>query len=214
MRTKTLLCAAALAAGIATTAVAQSNVYSLNVVGYYNVPAPLNTKILIGNQLNTTNNTLAGIIPNPPPLSQFFKYNGGFAAYNFDDVDLVWLPDGNVSLAPGEGGFFISAANTTITFVGEVRQGSLTNTLPIATKVIRTSIVPQAGRVTTDLGLPGEAFDQLFTFHNGGFTSYNFDDVDLVWLPTEPTNNVGDAFFYVKAAGGTQPNWIRNFTVQ
>src|SRR5690349_6995431 len=134
MRTKTLLCAAALAAGIATTAVAQSNVYSLNVVGYYNVPAPVNAKIMIGNQLNTTNNTLAGIIPNPPPLSQFFKYNGGFSAYNFDDVDLVWLPDGNASLAPGEGGFFISSANTTLTFVGEVRQGSLTNTLPINTK--------------------------------------------------------------------------------
>jgi hypothetical protein len=202
-----------LAAGLATSAVAQSNVYSLNVVGYYNVPAGANQKILLGNQLNTTNNTLAGIIPSPPPLSQFFKYNGGYTAYNFDDVDLVWLPDGNASLAPGEGGFFISPVATTLTFVGEVRQGSLTNTLPIGTKVLRTSIVPQAGRVSTDLGLPGEALDQLFTF-NGGFTAYNFDDVDLVWLPSEPTNQVGGAFFYIKAPGGTQPNWVRNFTVQ
>jgi hypothetical protein len=172
-----------------------------------------NQKVLLGNQLNTTNNTLAGIIPNPPPLSQFFKFNGGFSTYQFDDVDLVWTPNGNVSLAPGEGGFFISPVATTLTFVGEVMQGSLTNTLPVNTKVIRTSIVPQAGRVSTDLGLPGEALDQLFTF-NGGFTTYQFDDVDLVWTPSEPTNNVGGAFFYIKANGNTQVNWVRNFTVQ
>src|SRR6267142_1053774 len=124
MRTKTLL-AAVLAAGVAASAVAQSNVYSLNVVGYYNVSMGAGQKVLLGNQLNTTNNTLAGVIPNPPPLSQFFKFNG----------------------------FFISLVAATLTFVGEVRQGSLTNTLPKGIKVLRTSIVPQAGRVTTDLGL-------------------------------------------------------------
>ena len=212
MRTKTLL-AALLAAGVAASAVAQSNVYSLNVVGYYNVSMGANQKVMIGNQLNTTNNTLAGIIPNPVPGSQFFKFNGGFSGYVFDDVDLVWTPDGNVSLAPGEGGFFISPAATTLTFVGEVRQGSLTNTLPKTTKVLRASIVPQAGKVSTDLGVPGEAGDQLFTF-SGGYTGYVFDDVDLVWTPSEPTIGVGGAFFYIKSSVATQPLWIRNFTVQ
>jgi hypothetical protein len=128
-------------------------------------------------------------------------------------VDLVWLPDGNVSLAPGEGGFFVSPAASTLTFVGEVLQGSLTNTLPKNTKVIRTSIVPQAGRISTDLGLPGEPGDQAF-FYNGGFSSYTFDDIDLVWTPSEPTNTVGGAFFYIKSSLATQTNWIRNFTVQ
>jgi hypothetical protein len=211
MRTKTLL-AALMAAGVAASAVAQSNVYSLNVVGYYNVVAPANTKIILGNQLDTTNNTLVGVIPNPPPSSQFFKYNSGFSGFTFDDIDLAWT--GNTSLAPGEGGFFISPTATTLTFVGEVRQGSLTNTLPTGTKVIRTSIVPQAGRVTADLGLPGEANDQLFQWNNvsGGYTGYTFDDIDLAWVPNDPTNAVGGAFFYIKA--GTNPNWVRNFTVQ
>src|SRR5437764_8488113 len=104
MRTKTLLCAAALAAGVATSAVAQSNVYSLNVVGYYNVVAPANTKILLGNQLHTTNDTLGGVIPSPVPGSQFFKFNGGFTSYTFDAMDLVWTPNGSVSLAPVEAG--------------------------------------------------------------------------------------------------------------
>jgi hypothetical protein len=215
MRTKTLLFAAALAAGLATSAWAQSNVYSLNVVGYYNVTAGANQQIILGNQLNTTNNTLGGIIPNPPPLSLFYKYaNGGFTTYQFDDVDSVWLPNANVSLNPGEGGFFKSPVATTLTFVGEVKQGSLTNNLPRGAKAIVTSIVPQAGRVTTDLGLPAEPLDVLYTYQGGGFTTYQFDDVDSVWLPSEPTNFVGGAFFYQKIPGGVLTNWIRNFTVQ
>jgi len=212
MRTKTLILAAAVAAAGVVSSMAQSNVYSLNVVGYYNVVAPANTKILLANQLNTTNNTLGGVIPNPVPLSTFFKFNSGYTAYTFDDVDLVWLPNGTVSLAPGEGGFFISPSATTLTFVGEVKQGSLTNTLPLGVKVLRGSIVPQAG-TATQLGIPGEAFDTMFTF-NGGFTTYTFDDVDLVWLPSEPNLSVGQGFFYQKAPSALNPNWVRNFTVQ
>jgi hypothetical protein len=211
MRTKTLLCAAALAAGIATSAVAQSNVYSLNVVGYYNVTNGANQKILIGNQLHTTNDTLQGVIPAPVPGSQFFKYSGGFSAYVFDDIDLVWT--GNTSLAPGEGGFFISPAASTLTFVGEVMQGSLSNTLPAGVKVLRSSIPPQAGLITTTLGLPAEGGDQMFTFKNGGFSAFVFDDIDLIWSPSEPNLAVGDGFFYTKVSTGTQTIWVRNFTV-
>src|SRR5262245_34235043 len=108
MRTKLLIGAAILAAGVAST-MAQSNVYSLNVVGYYNVTAPANTKILIGNQLHTTNDTLVGVIPAPSAGANFFKFNAGFTTYTFDDVDLAWT--GNTSLAPGEGGFFIATVN-------------------------------------------------------------------------------------------------------
>jgi len=126
---------------------------------------------------------------------------------------LVWTPDGNATLNPGEGGFYISPSAVTLTFVGEVLQGSLTNTLPVNTKVIRSSMVPQSGGVTSVLGLPAEPLDQLFTYH-GGYTTYQFDDIDLVWTPTEPNIAVGDAFFYTKAPGGTASKWIRNFTVQ
>src|SRR5258706_9794263 len=107
MRTKTLLCAAVLAAGAIST-MAQSNVYSLNVVGYYNVTFAANQFKLIGNQLNTTNNTLGGVIPVAAPNSQFFKFSdgGGYTGYNFDDVDLNWGAGATASFAPGEGGMF------------------------------------------------------------------------------------------------------------
>jgi hypothetical protein len=204
----------ALAASSTLPTLGQSNIYSLNVVGYYNIPLSANRKVMLGNQLHITNDTLATVIPNPPPKSQFFKYNAGFTAYTFDDIDLAWVPDGNVSLAPGEGGFFLSPADTTLTFLGEVLQGSLTNPLPPNRKVIRTSIVPQAGRIGADLGLPGDPNDQLFTWPSQGYLAFSFDDIDLVWVPFDPSNAVGQSFFYIKTGYGTHTNWIRNFTVQ
>jgi hypothetical protein len=211
MRTKTLLGLAALAAG-AATAVAQSNVYSLNVVGYINVTAPANQLVMIANQLNTTNNTIGSLIPAGPPGAQLYKYNGGYTAYTFDDVDLVWLPNANATLNPGEGCFYKSPSATTLTFVGEVLQGSLTNTLPINLLAMRSSIVPQQGKITTDLLAPAEPGDQLYRYA-GGYTAFTFDDVDLVWLPSEPTINVGEGFFYKKSSTATQSRWVRNFTV-
>jgi len=217
MRTKTLLCLAALTAAGVATSMAQSNVYSLNVVGYYNVVVPATTYLLVGNQLNTTNNTLPGIIPSTVAGAQFQKFNGGYSAYTFDPDDLAWVPDATgVTLRPGEGGLFRSPSATTLTFVGEVRQGLLTNALPVGIRVLRSSIVPQQANLTA-LGLVppyAEPGDQLQTLH-GGFAAWTYDPDDLAWLPApEPTINVGEAFFYRKSPSGTNPNWVRNFTVQ
>jgi hypothetical protein len=78
--------------------------------------------------------------------------------------------------------------------------------------VLRTSIVPQAGTFGA-LKVPGEANDQAFQYH-GGFASYTFDDLDLAWTPFDPTNQVGEAFFFTKSSGSVSNLWIRNFTVQ
>jgi hypothetical protein len=213
MRTRALLCAAALAAGIATS-MAQSNVYSLNVVGYYNVTIPAGKYVLLANQLNTTNNTIASVLPAGPPGSILQKLSAGYSAYTFDDVDLVWTPNGNATLNPGEAALFKSPVATTLTFVGEVMQGSLTNTLPIGLYAIRSSIVPQAGLATTDLAIPGEGGDIMQVLGATGYTAYTFDDVDLVWTPSQPTVAVGQGFLYKKSPSATKSNWIRNFTVQ
>jgi len=212
MKTKALISLVIFGA-CAVRAMAETNIYSDNVVGLYKVVCPANQYQLLANQLHTTNDVLSTVIPNAPPNSILQKFNAGYTAYSFDDVDLAWVPDGNVSLKPGEGGFFKSPVTTTLTFVGEVMQGSLTNTLPRGQYAIRASIVPQNGRVTTDLGLPAEPNDILQNY-TLGYTAYSFDDVDLVWVPFEPSNTVGRAFWYVKALSNTHTNWIRNFTVQ
>src|ERR1035441_7952368 len=106
MRTmKALVCAAALAAGLASS-MAQSNVYSLNVVGYYNFPIAAGAKLMIANQLNTTNNTIGALLPSVPGNSVLFKFSGGFTGYTFDPDDLTWYPDSLATLNPGEAAFF------------------------------------------------------------------------------------------------------------
>jgi hypothetical protein len=225
MRTKVLLGLAAIAAS-ALTSMAQSNVYSLNVVGYYNVNIGVGStgKRMIANQLNTTNNTIGSVLASVPEGSQFFKFNGGFTAYAYGPDDNGfdnWAPDGLATLNPGEGGFFQSPVVTTVTFVGEVLQGSLTNTIPStppgnAHKVIRSSMVPQSAGITSVLGLAADEGDQLYTFA-GGYTAFAYGPDDNGfdnWAPSEPAPAVGEAFFYLKVNGGPTTLWVRNFTVQ
>ena len=196
---------------------AQSNVYSLNVVGYYNVTVPAGGYYMVANQLNTTNNTLGGLIPAPADGSQFYKYNGGYTTATFDALGGAWdLP--GVTLNPGEAGFFkdpTGGAGQVLTFVGEVLQGTLVNTLPVGNSV-RSSIVPQQATLTV-LGVPAEDGDQAYVY-NGGYATSTYDGLAAAWdtagSPGGPTINVGQGFFYKKAAGGTATSWVRNFTVQ
>jgi hypothetical protein len=224
MRTKVLLCAAALAASLATS-MAQSNVYSLNVVGYYNITVGALQQVMIANQLNTTNNTLGSLLA-PPMVNNndiLYKYSGGFSLSQYSTDDGQWDPSPAVTLNPGEAAFFKneqSAITETLTFVGEVLQGSLTNTLPINIQVMRSSIVPQQGLVSTTLGLPFDNNDLLYVYNvlqnHGSYTLYQYSTDDGQWDPNEPTINVGQGFFYKKAATAlpANANWVRNFTVQ
>jgi len=144
--------AAAMLGVFAWRAPAQSNVYSLNVVGYYNITCAAYTLECIANQLNTTNNSIGSLIPSPPPSSLFYKWTGIWNQYQFDPDDLTWYPDSAVTLNLGEAGLFNPPVATTLTFVGEVAQGNLVNTgiTPVNQNKVVSSIVPQAGAVATD----------------------------------------------------------------
>lgn len=209
MRIKSLLCLAAFAAGV-VTCMAQGNVYSLNVVGYHTVKIPPNSLGLIANQLNTTNNTLGALIPVAPDGAQFYKYSGTYTTYTYDETVPGWLPDGNATLNPGEGGFFRNntASELSLTFVGEVMQGTaLTINVPTGLS-IRSSMVPQEATLPA-MNYPGKDGDQVYTY-SGTYTTYTYDETVPGWLPNDPTLKVGQAFFARKGAG---ENWVRNFTV-
>src|SRR5437879_6035335 len=78
MRTKALLCCAALAAGLATSAVAQSNVFSLNIVGYVNTPLTTGFN-LIANPLDKGTNDLNSLFPNAGFGDTVYSFvNGAF----------------------------------------------------------------------------------------------------------------------------------------
>jgi hypothetical protein len=204
MRTKTvILTAAVIAAGIGAS---QAQVYSVNAVGYVNYNIP-NGFSLIANPLNTTNNTIGYLLQNVPNFCNFLSWNGtGFdtATYIFGAWD---HPE--YSLKPGEGGFINTDTPFTITWVGEVMQGSLTNDIPSGFSV-RASMVPQAGGVTSVLGLTQlGTFDNLQKWNGTGYDTYTVLPGGG-WDPSEPTFNVGEAFFL--NTGGSA-SWTRTFSV-
>jgi hypothetical protein len=220
MRTKTLLCfAAAIAAGVATS-MAQSNVYSLNVVGYVNKPLPTGYT-LVANPLNTTNNTIFGLFGgiggNLPDGTQIYLWTStGYQSGSRDDLTTPngWDPVGfeTTDLSPGKG-FFIgnSGGPITNTFIGEVLQGSLTNHVGTGSKV------PQAGQVDSDLAFPVVDGDQVYqwkgTASPPGFVVFSADSLNTPppWGTNLPIVSVAEGFFSSKF---TATDWVRNFTVQ
>jgi len=234
MRTKTLLLAAALtAAGIAST-LAQSNVYSLNVVGYVNVTVPQNKYAIVSTPLNFTGtggnnitNVIGGTIPDGTLV---FKFSGGsFADPETYVAGFGWYP-GEQSLPPGSG-YFIKTPNSggtaTLTFVGEVFQGNHTNALSSGYSLAGSQVaqsVPLGDASTaqqTTMHFPAVDSDNLF-FFDVPTQSYK-DPVTYVsgygWFDsgpsgpgpvTGPSPAVAEGFFIQKGAAA---NWVRNFTV-
>jgi hypothetical protein len=240
MRTKTLLCAAALAAGVATS-MAQSNVYSLNVVGYVNTPlAGSFSYNLISNPLNNTNNNITNLFANLPATqdgSSILRWDPTVSdfkpdSWTYDGAAAVWRKNGGADLTgftlnPGEGIFYVNTGpNLTNTFVGEVIQAppGFTNTLVggFAYNVVGSS-APIGGNFTNSIGGLNPGDGDTILFWNVGITDIdpNYTSYDLaghVWRdpasnPNPPYNiGVGIGFFYVNQNANNV--WVRNFTVQ
>jgi len=211
MRTKTLLLTAAvMAVGITAS---QAQVYSVNAVGYVNLSLPAGYS-MISNPLNGTNNNLSTILPTVPDGTQILAFDDAGQHFAADVPSFVegfgWFPDG--VLPPGIGVFILLPNAFTLTFVGEVPQGNLTNGI-VAGYSMKSSQVPQTGRITTDLSFPAVDGDQVFQFNN--VTQHYVAEVPSFvegfgWFPYEPTNNVGESFFVLKSG---QANWTRSFSV-
>lgn len=208
MNTKTLLLLGVFGAAGLTSAVAQTNVYSVNAVGYVNKTIPTGFS-LISNPLNAPTNTVNALIPNPPEGTVVFKFNNGtFSSSSFVFGQWNDPQSGPIGLAPGEGVFIqnVSGSTFNVTFVGDVMQGSLTNALPSGFS-IRSSIVPQAGSISA-LGFP--EIEGLTIFQNpASYTSASFFFGQ--WNPSVPTIAVGESFWVNNP--GALANWTRSFSV-
>jgi len=233
MRTKTLLLTAAV--GMVGMATSFAQVYSVNAVGYVNVTVPANGPFaLLANPLNGTNNLIGTVLPLPDSAdgTTLYKFNvtsQGYDSYTFFG-GFGWNP-GDVTLAPGEG-FFLAAANTagstlSITFVGDVPQGHLVNSLQPAPKFAMVgSVVPQtaalgdtSGTYPTSLQFPAEDGDTIYLWDTAGqsYVSYAYFG-GYGWSggtvgPEGPAVPVATGFFAQKGPGTTQTQWVRDFSV-
>jgi len=229
MRTKTLLLTAAvIAAGIGAS---QAQVYSVNAVGYVNktILAGYN---LIANPLNGSNNAVSTIIPaaSLPDDTQLLTWNAGIQ--DFNQADFVaggqWYDQlGNPSLTqvpPGRA-FFVQlptgSPSKTLTFVGEVAQGNLTNAIAHNFDFV-ASIVPQSAGLST-IGFPGVPdmtyqtfntalgdYDQAYQYV-GVQPGYASGWADPGGNPADPTPAAAQGFLLYNP--GTAVKWTRAFSV-
>ena len=223
MRTKTLLLAAVLsAAGIASSL---AQVYSVNVVGYINLPLSPGLN-LITVQLKGTNqnvNTLLGsTTPTMPDNSLLFTWNAAGQKYDSALIGAggVWydaVGPSTINLAPGQA-FFIKVDGTapvTLTLVGEVPA------FPVPVSVVNGlgfygDPAPVSQVIATN-GFPIVDNDALYTWNTSG---QKWNDA-LIGAAGQWFNTVGPvAFapavgqgFAVLHAGGAA-TWNRTFTIQ
>jgi hypothetical protein len=219
MRTKALLCAAALAAG-AVSSMAQSNVYSLNVVGYVNKVFTNGFFTLVCNPLDAGTNDLATVLPGVPDNTIVYTWNVGIQDLDpttptYSAAQSKWIP--NQTVSPGQGFFVVGGGTFTNTFVGNVIQGSITN--PIAGNgnfQAVSALAPVGGSLTNVLAAyPATDGDVVYTW-NVGIQDFDptlptWSAAQSKWLP-DANIAVGDGFFLVRQGGPV--NYILNFTVQ
>ena len=201
---------AALAVVGVTASTAQS-VYSVNAVGYVNL-ALGSGFTLISNPLKGTNNDIGTIIPVAPDGAQLLKWdavNQKFldAEQYFDGIG--WIP-GTATLSPGTGAFINLTDPASLTFVGEVPQGALSNSIPLNFSIVSMQTPQQI--TLTSAGFPADDGDQILFWlpaQQKYSDAYQFFD-GIGWVPEDPTPSVGSAFFVNKSVA--RP-WTRMFTV-
>jgi hypothetical protein len=217
MRTKILGVAALLAAGVATS-MAQSNVYSLNIVGYYNVPVGGLTAIANSLRNGTPTDRLDQVIPYKDGDNVQIWGGANWATWTMDSASTTgWVaPDGSEAaltslpiVGPGLGFFYGNNTGTTnITFVGEVRTGTNTVAIPAGLRPLGSPL-PYGGAVSTGpLNLQVQDGDNIQKWGGVKWDTYTRDSASTTgWVAPdgsegpEPTLTVGQGFFYGNNVG-------------
>jgi len=209
------------------------NVYSLNVVGYINIPLVEGFNF-VANQLDYDgtgmNNTVGNVLGTNLPLGTYVYtwVNGGFTNAFYNTVKGSSTASWNVpiTLNPGQGAIIsipkggLAGTSSNLTVVGQVDQGSLVNTNLAANGgySLVASIVPLTGGITSVLGYTPTIGDTVYTFNAAGQTyapSLTYNTIKgqstASWQPSEPDLAVGQGFFLNSAKSSV---WSNYFIVQ
>lgn len=214
MRTKTLILTAAIGlAGVVASLAQDGDVYSVNAVGYVNSVLQPGLNLVSNPLTNQEGNTLNDLFSDLEFGATIFRWAGeGFAdpSINFGG-ETGFTP--NFELLPGEAIFVQITQETTVTFVGEVPQGQLSNPLPAGIS-FRSSIVPQDIDLDDpEIGFPSEFGDTIFTWSNAN-NAYNdasiFFGAEAGGFTPDVLVPVGEGFVVQKENAA---DWNREFSV-
>jgi len=234
MRTKTILLSALLGALGSVSVHAQgTNVYSLNAVGYINAVLSPGFNIITCPLIASPDNTINTLANNSTHIyngDSVYFYDTATGSYSQDSASgratnaNGWANNGTNVLAPGIACWFLNggSSNITITFVGTVPSGPITNSLVTGFNLVG-SVVPTSGDIVSNT--------------LSGLTNYNIGDTVYVFNPLtqafadyssskrgtagynsnwttngDPTTaNVYEGMFYLNS--GATVNWVEDFSV-
>ena len=217
MKKTLVIAAAALTLGV-LSASAQSNVYSLNIVGYVNTVIKGNGEFtLLANPLDAPTNTsvalVGGLLPNK---SQVLTWNG--ASYDTaSKIAGVWNTNFNLPVGTG---FFVKngpvgSPALTNTFVGNVLgalPGTNSTSLPAGfilagAKTPVGGLLTDTGANTLNLGAVLANKSQVLVWDNSGPGSYTTASKIAGAWNTNLTLSVGQGFFIKAFTAGS--NWVQ-----
>jgi hypothetical protein len=227
MRTKTVLLSALLGA-LGSVAVNAQNVYSLNAVGYINVTlspgfnivsCPL--YVLDGN--GVVDNTITNLLgPNTNGQYKKWQVYGWNGSYIQDSgTPTGWSSGGVQTINPGQAVWIQNPSNitTTVTFVGTVPTGPITNAIYPGFNLISSAVPASGDMITNSIMLLTNSVtvtkkDQIYTYNplTPGFTQVGAtgNPASFTSDPILPT--VGGGFWYQSAATFTN-YWVENYSV-
>jgi hypothetical protein len=172
MRTKVLLCAAALAASLASSMA--DGVYSVNVVGYVNVTLTSGKLHFLSLPVAPTdgNYNITNTIVLSDPQDSAILYNWADTQWNPDPpvwyAGAGWFNSGGTDTIVSNGtAFFISSkADSVLTFVGEVPQGAaIPYNIPVGLSTLANKVPVTGSFPGSTVGNEG---DRMFTWIQSG----------------------------------------------
>jgi hypothetical protein len=218
MRTKTLLLSALLGAlGSVSIHAQTTNVYSLNAVGYINVTVYPGFNIVTVPLMTSPDNTIGTVLNNAGgaltgSTVYFYSPSVGYTTGGTDTAKTVgvgfadttnangWASGGTNVASPGVGFWFQNknTTNITLTFVGTVPTGPITNTLVSGFNLVG-SVVPTSGDLVTNT--------------ISSLTNYNIGDEIYTYNPTLPAASQYDIFVSTSSAFNDGHGYNGNWTV-
>lgn len=205
MRTLQKLIVLLHAASCLSSVTSRAQVYGVGAVGYINVLLKPGLN-LVGLQLDSANRSVASLFTDMPDGSAIYKIVDGLYATNIYEGGRWERPDETISVGEGVFVFNPSTLSKTVTFVGELLQGDLTNSIPAGLS-IRCAMIPKSGKLGANLGLRLSAFDNVYLNINNTLKVFTFLP-DGNWKPSEPSVLTAESFV-VNTAAST--NWVTHF---
>jgi hypothetical protein len=167
-------------------------------VAGYSVFFPANQFVAFANHFGAR--LISSLIPNPPGNTVLYKYNGGFSAFAYDDVDLTWTPTAPI-INQGEGAFLKSPVSFNNNFTGTVVNPNLPININSGANYLLCDQTIEVGSWQTIVGTAPVQGSTVKVYTNTvdptdlpHYTTFIFSN--SAWFPSVPSIPIGRSAFF------------------